>query len=217
MQCKKCRRDAPAESLFCPNCGARIAESIDTPEVGSAEQAAGLRRAKSAFRKSESQRPEEVDLWHGTYSPKAMVGEALAALGFTILGLIAVPFAWATPIGWAVFGIGLLLVWGLLFLVLAYRRLSVRYRLTTFRLFHESGLLSRTTDRIEAIDIDDVSFSQGPVERMLGVGTIRIMSSDQTDPAMELPGIENVRAVASLVDEVRRQERRKRGLYVESV
>jgi hypothetical protein len=52
---------------------------------------------------------------------------------------------------------------------------------------------------------------------MLGVGSIRIMSSDQSHPAMDLPGIENVRAVASLIDEVRRQERRKRGLYVESV
>jgi hypothetical protein len=77
--------------------------------------------------------------------------------------------------------------------------------------------LWRETDRIEAIDIDDVSFSQGPVERMLGVGSIRILSSDQSHPTMDLPGIENVRAVASLIDEVRRQERRKRGLYVESV
>ena len=34
---------------------------------------------------------------------------------------------------------------------------------------------------------------------------------------IELPGIDNVRNVASLIDETRRQERRRRGLHVESI
>jgi uncharacterized membrane protein YdbT with pleckstrin-like domain len=116
-----------------------------------------------------------------------------------------------------VLGFGMLAIWGLMFLVLAYRRLSVRYRLTTFRLFHESGLLSRTTDRIEAIDIDDVRVHQGLIERMLGVGTVKIRSSDQTDPELHLPGIEDVRAVADLIDNTRRAERERRGMHIESI
>jgi membrane protein YdbS with pleckstrin-like domain len=79
------------------------------------------------------------------------------------------------------------------------------------------GLLWRQTDRIEVIDIDDVAFTQGPVERVFGLGTVRITSSDQSHPELSLPGIENVQIVAGLIDDARRNERRRRGLYIESV
>jgi len=52
---------------------------------------------------------------------------------------------------------------------------------------------------------------------MLGIGTVRVASSDQTTPQFNIVGIEDVKKVATLIDEARRQERRKRGLYVESV
>jgi hypothetical protein len=73
------------------------------------------------------------------------------------------------------------------------------------------------TDRIEVIDVDDVSCEQGIVERMLGVGTIRIQSSDRTHPELSLLGIENVRQVAELIDDTRRKERQRRGLHIEAV
>jgi membrane protein YdbS with pleckstrin-like domain len=79
------------------------------------------------------------------------------------------------------------------------------------------GLLWRQTDRIEIIDVDDVSFTQGPVERIFGIGTVRISSSDNTHPELALPGIENVQLVSGLIDDSRRKERRRRGLYIESV
>ncbi len=107
--------------------------------------------------------------------------------------------------------------WAGLVVRLLYLQISRHYFLSNQRFVHERGLLWREIDRIEAIDIDYVSFVQGPLERMLGVGAIRILSSDQSHPKMELPGIENVRTVAALIDETRRQERRRRGLYVESV
>jgi hypothetical protein len=34
---------------------------------------------------------------------------------------------------------------------------------------------------------------------------------------LSLPGIENVQIVAGLIDDARRNERRRRGLYIESV
>ena len=108
-------------------------------------------------------------------------------------------------------------MWTGLVVRLLYLQLSRHYLLSNQRFVHERGLLCREIDRIESIDIDDVSYVQGPLERMLGVGTIRILSSDQSHPTLKLPGIENVQTVAALIDETRRQERRRRGLYVESV
>jgi membrane protein YdbS with pleckstrin-like domain len=108
-------------------------------------------------------------------------------------------------------------VWIALLLRLVYLQLSVHYRLTAQRFVHERGLLWRQQDRIETIDIDDVTVRQGPVQRMLGVGTVRIVSSDQSTPEFILIGIENVRQVATLIDDARRKERRKRGVHIESI
>jgi hypothetical protein len=96
-------------------------------------------------------------------------------------------------------------------------RLSADYTLTSQRLLHRRGILSQATDRIEVIDIDDVRYTQGIVERMFGVGTIRLLSSDTSDPTLILRGIDDVQRVANLIDNARREERRKRGLYMETV
>ena len=111
----------------------------------------------------------------------------------------------------------MLLPWLYCFLLLSYRRMSVHYLLTTQRFVHESGILRRVTDRIEVIDIDDITFEQRPLERLLGTGTIRVSSSDRTHPQLELAGIEAVRDVSERFDNARRAERRRRGLHIEQI
>jgi uncharacterized membrane protein YdbT with pleckstrin-like domain len=114
-------------------------------------------------------------------------------------------------------GAAAVIAWAVLGLVLLYRRLSVRYRLTTYRFFHETGLLSRTRDRVEVIDINDVTLQQGLIERMFNVGTIHIQSSDVTNPDLYLQGIEDVGRVTDLIDNTRRAERQRRGLFMENI
>jgi membrane protein YdbS with pleckstrin-like domain len=159
--------------------------------------------------------PPEEDLWVGSYSPKAMAGATIAAGLFTLLGMILATFA--GPPGWAALIVAAIVVWCGLALVYFYRRLTVHYRLSTYRFFHDKGLLSRTGNRVEVIDVDDVTVKQGPIDRLFGVGTISIRSSDTTDPELRLPGIENVRAVADLIDGTRRAERQRRGMFMENV
>jgi hypothetical protein len=67
------------------------------------------------------------------------------------------------------------------------------------------------------IDIDDLTFEQGIVQRMFGVGKIRISSSDRTHPEIILVGIDNVKYVADLIDDARRKERRRRGVHIETI
>ena len=67
------------------------------------------------------------------------------------------------------------------------------------------------------IDIDDVTYYQGLVERMLNVGSIKLESSDRTHPELWLRGIDNVGEVADLFDDLRRKERRRRGVHIESI
>lgn len=160
----------------------------------------------------------DTELWRGGYSAKAMIGSWLGAVLLTVAGLVGVVLlGFANPIAWLVW-LGLAAVlWVGLGGVYLYRRWSKSYRLTSQRFVHETGLLTRVTDRIEVIDIDDVSFRQGIVQRMLGVGSIRISSSDRSHPELWLHGIDRVTEVAGLIDDTRRLERERRGVYVESV
>ena len=76
--------------------------------------------------------------------------------------------------------------------------------------------MSRVIDRIETIDIDDVSVKQTLLERLLNIGTIVVMSSDRTVPQLRMEGIDHVNHVADLIDNTRRAERQRRGLHLEA-
>jgi len=102
-------------------------------------------------------------------------------------------------------------------LYVMYVKLSVHYKLTSQRFVHQVGLLNRVTDRIEVIDVDDVAFSQGLFQRLVGVGTIKIMSSDCSHSELFIEGIDQVAHVAGLIDDACRAERRRRGLFIEAV
>jgi membrane protein YdbS with pleckstrin-like domain len=201
--------EAPEASSFCPNCGAQLAASAPSRSPAVAKlQASGTADGNSGA---------EQILWTGTYSPKAMIGWIVGAALLSILVVIAMAVFGASRSAW-VFGVlALLLVWTALGLVTLYQRMSVRYELSTFRLFHERGLLSRTRDRIEVIDIDDVTLTQGLVERMMNVGTILVRSTDTTTPMLRMVGIEDARSVTDLIDNTRRAERQRRGIFMENV
>lgn len=215
MKCHGCGRDVPAESAFCPKCGARLNGDDGEYDIADGDESPQARQFKAAGSRSSGKQPPEEELWSGTYSPQAMVGPAAGLVVLTVLAFVGGSFA--GPVGLAAAAIGAVVLWGVLGLALLYRRMTVHYRLTTFRLFHESGLLSRNRDRIEVIDINDVTLSQGIIERMFNVGTIHIESSDTTDPELDLPGIDNVRHVADLIDNTRRAERQRRGLFMENI
>ncbi len=158
----------------------------------------------------------ESQVWSGGYSAKAMIGSWLLAIILSI-GLAAAGFYQGTQEVWIGAAVAILLIWMVLGLLFLYRRLSLQYTLTNQKFIHSAGILRRTTDRIELIDVDDVSFEQGIVQRMLGVGSIKISSSDKSHPQMVLIGIDKVQEIAAKLDDLRRRERRKHAVHIESV
>ena len=216
MKCPSCEADVASGSKFCPNCGTSISSGKEAPPRSADEQAV-QRLAKSQT--AEDDYDPEDDLWTGGYSGKAMIGSWITAAIVTIAGLVALPLLPLSQTGlkWLAFGILLLILWGWLGVTLAYRKLSVRYELTSQRFIHRRGILTQTTDRIEVIDMDDVTFQQGIVQRLFGVGTIQITSSDRSHPELVMKGIADVRRIAGLIDDVRRKERRRRGIHIEAI
>ena len=169
-----------------------------------------------------SQEPENR-LWEGGYSAKAMYGTWLILAAVTlavIAAMIVLPILKIMPpiesnVWWIVLG-ALLGTWVLGVATFLYRRLSVHYELTTQRFIHSRGILVRTVDRIDVIDIDDVSYIQGIIQRTLGVGKIQLESKDRSHPSLVLAGIDQVERVSGMIDDVRRKERRKRSLHIDA-
>jgi hypothetical protein len=224
MNCSKCGADVQEESRFCPKCGARLDTSDDLQATVTVNNpltettSVRDRLVPPAARESADESATNIagdDLWTGTYSPKAMIGVWIALAVVTLILLIVAisrgefwwtVFLYATPAIW-IGGVGKLF----------YNQWSVSYSLTSKRFTHEHGLLRRVTDRIEVIDMDDVSVSQGLVERFTGTGTIKIVSSDRSHPEFYIRGIDNAVALGTQMDDARRAERERRGLHIEAI
>ncbi|QDU26123.1 Bacterial membrane flanked domain protein [Anatilimnocola aggregata] len=214
MNCPSCQAEMPADALFCAKCGQRLNDSVPTGATGPAPTPMDRLKGRGAA-------PDEPEthLWAGGFSPKAMIGHWLLAALVTVAGIIAgvlfaIPTAGAI---WLFVGLGSVALWGGLFLYYLYLRFGMSYELTSQRLVHKVGILSQSTNRIEVIDVDDVSYHQTFIERMLGVGTIKILSTDTSDPKLVIRGIDEVKRIANMIDNVRRDERRRRGMYIETV
>jgi uncharacterized membrane protein YdbT with pleckstrin-like domain len=189
---------------------------VNSPPAGDPGPAAPDFLQEAAVRREKAAEPEKV-LWRGGYSSKAMIGAwVLSGLIDVVLLTVGI-YAGFGATGWLILVAAMLLPWLYHAAVLCYRRMSVSYRLTTQRFIHELGLLRRVNNRIELLDMDDITFEQGLLERLVGVGTIRIGSSDRTDPELVLPGIENVKEVAAILDNARLAERRRRGVHIEQI
>lgn len=213
MICPACQATMPDDALFCNKCGQRLQDSGPAATAPVASPADKLRQ------RAPTPDEPETKLWSGGFSPKAMIGYWLLAAVLTIAGVIAGVFL-AIPTGGAIWLLVALLavaLWGGLALYYLYLRYGLSYELTSQRLVHKVGILSQTTNRIEVIDIDDVSTYQTFIERIMGVGTIKILSSDTSDPMLIIRGIDDAKRIATMIDNVRRDERRRRGMYIETV
>lgn len=223
-KCKICDAEVSSEAAYCQSCGARVDQHAadssaedrfdPSPADSPAETPLEALAAKIGSRRGADD--PELELWKGGYSPKAMVGSWI--LGITAnVGLFIAAIYFGGAAMWWICGGSIVLLLGYLGSYLLYRKMNVSYRLTTQRFFHESGILRRVTDRIEVIDMDDITFEQGLIERFLGVGTIRVTSSDRTHPELVLVGIDHVKDVAGMLDQARRDERVRRGLHIEAI
>lgn len=186
-----------------------------TPSTSQASAAETFRQQVAAKQSGLDDYDPEDELWSGGYSPKAMIGTWVV---ITIVSVVILILPWfIEPLTVPMALILVASIWLIAGLRYAWRRLGVHYQLTTQRFIHQTGVLTRHTDRIEVIDIDDVSFSQGPIQRMFDVGTITVTSSDRSHSSLSMVGISGVKDVAGLIDDIRRKERRRRAVHFESI
>src|SRR5262249_21042093 len=146
----------------------------------------------------------EETVWEGHYSFKNFLGRILLGALLTLAWLILAVYTWGldhrNATFWAILlGIGLLAYW----VSLVYRYLRAyrghHYRLSTRRLFVTTGFFRRRVDQVELIRMKDLYLQQSMIGDWLGVGTVVVISSEQTLPKAYLLGIEEPRQVMDLI------------------
>lgn len=100
--------------------------------------------------------------------------------------LIVGPFFISAP-WWARLAIAVIGIF-LLALPLLLTR-TIRYRISNYRIDYERGILSRRIDTLELWHVEDISLHQSLLDRILGVGTITVISHDDTTPQLLLAGL----------------------------
>ncbi|MEW6348740.1 MAG: PH domain-containing protein [Thermodesulfobacteriota bacterium] len=83
--------------------------------------------------------------------------------------------AWLVLIGWNV-GI----------LISLYEKLSCYLKLTSWRVQVVSGLVAQHEEQVDLFRVTDTQVTQGVVDRLLGVGAVRIISEDRTSPELSV-------------------------------
>ena len=84
------------------------------------------------------------------------------------------------------------------------------YSLSEDRLFIESGVLNKKQDEIRLYRVLDVSLRRNLGQRIFGMGTIHICSSDKTMKDFDLVNILNVEDVKEMISEHVEEQREKK-------
>ena len=74
-----------------------------------------------------------------------------------------------------------------------------KYSLSEDRLFRETGLLNLNEEEVLLYRVRDVSLSRSLWQRIFGVGTITVHSSDKTSPTLEVINVKDSKSVRELI------------------
>ena len=93
-----------------------------------------------------------------------------------------------------------------------YNIVSTQYRLTTERLFIRKGLIARQVEELELYRVKDLKLQQGILERIFRIGTITVLSTDDSTPVVVLSGIADTEPVKEAIRSQYRAARQREGV-----
>lgn len=84
---------------------------------------------------------------------------------------------------------------------------STHYKVTNQRIIVRTGLIGKKIEEIELIGVKDISVTQSMADRILGVGSITILSTDKTTPELILDDVKDVQSVKDIIRNAVREEK----------
>jgi hypothetical protein len=84
---------------------------------------------------------------------------------------------------------------------------STSYTITNQRIIVKTGLIGKKIEEIELMSVKDVNVKQSITNRLLGVGSITILSTDKTTPSITLDDIKDPNTVKDVIRNAVREEK----------
>ncbi|MES1204640.1 MAG: PH domain-containing protein [Pseudomonadota bacterium] len=208
VSCTECGGSVSDAAVACPRCG--------HPVNRMAAPARGAARVPGT----------EQILWEGTPSLKLLVLDTIGTALFAgaVIGGMALAYhplrrfvgdlskgSAAASTTTATFRLVVILfvatVVGVRLLRLVWRAVSLRhqrYRVSNQRLTVETGVIARSLVEVDMRTVDDITFNQGVIERLLKLGRIDVISSEPAGASgshtrLRLIGIPEPRAVREMI------------------
>ena len=111
-----------------------------------------------------------------------------------------------------------LVIAGIPFLMILYRaiykKISVSYVLTDYRLLIREGLFVKREYQIRLIQIKDLAVYQGLIQLVLNVGTIHVFSNDADTPDINLDGIREPVKRKETIFKISEQKKKSKEFYM---
>jgi len=206
MNCWSCGTELLADSNFCHKCGARVRGAHGEPSTeaappeGPGSQAAEEETEAVVSGDLPHALPPEREVWVGRPNIWSLAGRFTFA-GFCfvaiIVGITVLKMKWEPlrrSAGWwnFVWAVALMVLIGLgvwLLISIAKTKLTLKYKLTSERLVIEHGCLSKRSEEMDLVRVDDATVHQGLFDRLANVGNIVISSNEPTDPLYIVVGV----------------------------
>jgi membrane protein YdbS with pleckstrin-like domain len=204
ITCSECGKPVSTLAAACPNCGAPPRPAVTPAQPPGAPVAttapAGLMAADRPLWTSSPSAAENTGLYLGCVI--ALLGAIAGPLVFHLDGRMRTA-EWACS---GLLVLGSLLTWG----IGALRLKRYQYAISSRRLTITQGIFGTRVDDIALYRIRDVELRQSFWQRLGGIGSLIIISSDAVEPAIHLLGVKDPEAVRkllrSLIDQCRQIE-----------
>jgi membrane protein YdbS with pleckstrin-like domain len=206
-KCPFCSEMILAEAVKCRFCGEFLSKDASSESAAEASGTASVRK-----------------MTNPSYNPNASddvlleVRPSLAAMANSfILGIIVIAagivgeYMLPQPYNtWVMLGvIALVVLWlGIQAVILK----CTSYRISQDRVEYERGVLNRSMDNLDMFRVTDVRMHLTLLDRLWGIGTVEILSSDETHPVLWLAKIRDPRNAYDIIKRVSLNADQRRGV-----
>ncbi len=146
-------------------------------------------------------------------------GELGKLIGCVVVGLllIAIPFAYHSMTRDHVWPARLVtlvcILLGLIVTIIPWMQTkTISYRISNYRIDVERGLIGKNIDTLELWHVEDIRMHQSVLDRIAGVGTITVISHDDTTPKLDLESLPNPRQLFETLKQRVIAVKRQRGV-----